>query len=528
MEYRVYLTDDPSDNGEFQRLLTLYLEDATGDEDNALLVNTLARSEHRQREFVDMCILRCELQTVLRRTSAPGSHVRSARRLVRLPNLTPHRRWIGRASAIAALLIVVILATISLRPTQQSIHKPSPVARVLEEVGAIGNLPARVNAGLAVGREYVLQRGLCQIRFASGAKVLIQAPARIVIRSGRSVQLSQGRLVAKAVGGGFFVHTPSALIHDLGTWFAVRAQHGGRTFVGVYEGRVTVRPTVGSRRAEPLLLEAGRALRVAVGRMHKVKLTDWRQAFVQSLTVPRNLSLVDLLCGGNGTTGLSGCGINIATGLSGSLRQIGEYSGSPQFIPVPGLPVVDGCFVPCGRYQPIDSAGDRFHFPKTVNMGYYLLWAGGTFVPYQGAAKNRIRPMSSVLAGVNYATAGHHIIYFHPNKGITFNLQAIRRLHPMARIREFHAVFGNTFIRVPPGSGPPLSAYRADFWVMVDGKVRYKKLNFTPANGAITVNVRLHAQDRYLTIADEISNPNVTADWVVLGDPILVTTPIRR
>jgi hypothetical protein len=52
-----------------------------------------------------------------------------------------------------------------------------------------------------------------------------------------------------------------------------------------------------------------------------------------------------------------------------------------------------------------------------------------------------------VLGGVDYSSPGHGMIALHTNKGITFDLDAIRRANPGYKLLRFRAVAG---IAVPP------------------------------------------------------------------------------
>ena len=111
--------------------------------------------------------------------------------------------------------------------------------------------------------------------------------------------------------------------------------------------------------------------------------------------------------------------------------------------------------------------------------------------------------------------------------GITFDLQAMRRLLPGANISRFQSKFGIRKWAIHP------TASNADFWVLVDGKIRCEKrqvkideLNF--------VDIELSEQDRFLTLIETdggdpegrildglVLSPN-DSDWGIFVDPTLV------
>ena len=48
------------------------------------------------------------------------------------------------------------------------------------------------------------------------------------------------------------------------------------------------------------------------------------------------------------------------------------------------------------------------------------------------------------LGGIDYASSGHGLLFMPANKGITFDLEAIRRANPGYKLLRFRAVAGNT------------------------------------------------------------------------------------
>lgn len=96
-----------------------------------------------------------------------------------------------------------------------------------------------------------LESGLAQLRFASGAEVLLEGPARFRVDSAASGTLEFGRLAARVPprGRGFSVQTPQVKVTDLGTEFGVGVDRDGVTEVHVFSGEVATEWRDG--RAEP-------------------------------------------------------------------------------------------------------------------------------------------------------------------------------------------------------------------------------------------------------------------------------------
>ena len=232
------------------------------------------------------------------------------------------------------------------------------------------------------------------------------------------------------------------------------------------------------------------------------------QAFVRSIAAVPSLDVVDLLCGGDGTTHQRGNQIDASTGAAGALAAVGDTHGDGAYHPVPALPVVDGCFVPDGAAGPVrtDSAGHTFGFPPTNGITYLRIVAGGKVPVPRGAD-----PIGTVLAGVDYAVPGRGLLLVHPNVGLTLDLAAIRRLHPGSRLVRFRCALGN--------SHPKSRQSKTDAYVLADGVPRFERRGFTTADDVFQVDVALRDAERFLTLATTDGGDGTAADDVLLGDP---------
>lgn len=124
-----------------------------------------------------------------------------------------------------------------------------------------GGIAVKVASGQAIrAAAYQLEAGTMEMRYASGATVIIQAPARFDLVSESLVKLQRGRLSARVPEEaiGFTVQTPTAEVVDLGTDFGVTAGENDSE-VHVFEGLVMVKTAL---EPDPLLLSEHRASRI--------------------------------------------------------------------------------------------------------------------------------------------------------------------------------------------------------------------------------------------------------------------------
>jgi hypothetical protein len=226
------------------------------------------------------------------------------------------------------------------------------------------------------------------------------------------------------------------------------------------------------------------------------------------------LNLADIVGGGNGRgAGRLNRGIDLGTGQAykGPATTI-RRSQRSEFRPAPQLRGVDGVFVPNRALGPvvISSTGLTFaECPRTMGSYYGGPANSGTFfdIPRQQTHTAR-------LNGVGFGTSTHPALTLHPNAGITFDLDLIRRDNPNARIDRFTAVCGI------PRDLPQSPFSPADVWVLLDGVV-HLHLHYPVERYAVeTVDVPISARTRFLTLVATCSG-RADYSWVVFGDPYL-------
>ena len=395
----------------------------------------------------------------------------------------------------------------------------APVATITSAAAAQwdgSDSPVLANEDLSAGRIMGLKHGTVELKFIGGASAVVEAPASFRLESGSSLSLISGKIAATVAGGGFTVDCPHASVVDLGTKFAVAVNEDGSAGVEVFQGSVRAVPVSGSTpTGAAQVLTAGQAADISDG---AVAIDPAGASLQHFVLVPAHkqtlLDLTDLVCGGDGTTSRRGASIDVRTGRSGTLPQIGDYDGDHLYHRVPLLPVVDGCFVPDGQMQ-VDSSGDTFAFPTTSRQSSQLIWAGGTIPPPPEKDKSQ---MLCNLGGVDYSTDEHGFLAMHPNKGLTFDLAAIRRLHPDARVFRFRCTVGDTSL------GDPTRTW--SLVILVDGKTRFEKTSFVSNGAPFNVDLPLWNTDHFLTLATLEGKRGIGFSWILFGDPVFNLTSL--
>ena len=470
---------------------------------------------------------------------------------------------------VLTALLVLIASLVPVSDTIETAKRTSPSRSVratpLNVVGRITAMAdvkwpdyqtaAVLGANVCVGRTYQLASGLMEITYDTGAKVLLQGPSTYAVDSRDGGFLSIGRLTAKLEKKAedsnpqslipnptlstlhsplFTIKTPTALVTDLGTEFGVEVSKEGTTTSHVFRGsvRMQIVSVQGSPEGNGQVLRESQSARVEKNaekqegdRRVVVFATPANAAdFVREIPrretpkpIVKMFDLVDVVAGGNGFSGRRNAGIDATTGkrntavdyidptATGAARfpfPLGDW----KYHRVAELPFIDGVFVPDGSRSPVqvDSAGHLFEdCPKTANRTAHYLWAGSGAVPTAGASSR------TTLGIIDYAQKEHCYFFLHSNKGVTFDLEAIRQAHPDATIRRFLAVLGNA------------SEGLADVWILFDGKERFCRREISNKFVAMPVNIPIRKEDRFLTLIATDGGDDIFSDWIMLGDPRL-------
>jgi hypothetical protein len=246
------------------------------------------------------------------------------------------------------------------------------------------------------------------------------------------------------------------------------------------------------------------------------------KTFVRRMArTPKTLDLLDIVAGGYGTTGLRERGIDPIDGMEDTWFSTERRYGDGKYHPIDWHKFIDGVFMPDGRTGPVvvDSAGHTFDgFPKTERMTDASIWARAASIRTDGQEKNEQYWMHAIGPGRQYMPNGTGLLGLTSQKGITFNLGAMRARYQGVRPIRFRAVVAVADAR---GLRFPNAVQEADVWVLVDGRPRLSLPHFRPQDGLVKVNVELGPQDRFLTLASTYGGNVRNLDWVVFGDPVL-------
>lgn len=426
-------------------------------------------------------------------------------------------------TASAAMIFLFLFARFV--PPKSSIE----VATLTDSINAQWadmNVSFQNGARLDTSGSFLLKEGLVELLFDNQAKVTVEAPAEFRFLAKDQMMLRYGRLYAivpdEAIG--FTVNTPSARIIDLGTEFGVRTDVNADTSLYVTRGRTTLMAGEKSPK-NSLEVGAGVAKMVSGDTLSINDIAFQQGLFVRAIDSKSNLVwkgqkkiiLADIIGGGNGLgTGKIETGIDPVSGKPSSER-LGVRKAENDYRSVASNPFIDGVFIPDGRTrQIVSSQGHWFReCPQTSGLTCDTL-------------VNVVRNLSSdVTEDKNAPNLPAQLLLMHANMGITFDLQAIRSLLPGVGIVRFQSQFGIRKWAMRP------DASNADFWVLVDGELKFKKEHVT-IQELHSVDIKLSENGRFLTlIMTEGNDPDeriwddlllrpIDSDWGMFVEPVLV------
>ncbi len=449
-------------------------------------------------------------------------------------------------------------------------------AKGSKNTNAAARTAASANAYVFLGDQFSIASGLMEITYDTGAKVILQGPATYEVDSRDGGFLAVGKLTARLEKRGekreesaekvasgqwpvasetnpksrnpeipkspaprpqsptptFAVRTPTAIVTDLGTEFGVEVDEQGTTTSHVFQGSVRLQmvSSSGKVQGDAQVLQANQSARVEIDRKSaqskpRVLMLDKSTKaihFVRTMPRPtiKYLDLVDVVAGGDGFSNRRNRGINPADGeLTDKPPKDFHIHSDGQYHRVAKQPLIDGVFIPDpqGPVQ-VDSAGHKFSgLVASTNMTFGYIWAGGQ-VPTSCPP-----PVKTKMDEIDYSLPGHGLIFLHADKGITFDLEAIRRANPDCRLKRFLAAVGNTEI-ASQGILGPLSEEEskrvfADVWVLVDGQPRFRRREINGYSGSFSVDVAIGKKDHYLTLIGSDGGNHIHADWILFGDP---------
>lgn len=144
-------------------------------------------------------------------------------------------RWL-RVAAVAVLLASIAGAVYTWRSTG---HAAATITGVEAAVWPAGQVPLKPGEAVR-GNVVEIASGFVNVRFPSGAAVLLEGPAKLKLLGTNKARLEHGKAVAEVPNPatGFVMESPEANIIDLGTRFGMKVGLGSGTEVHVLEGKV--------------------------------------------------------------------------------------------------------------------------------------------------------------------------------------------------------------------------------------------------------------------------------------------------
>ena len=217
-----------------------------------------------------------------------------------------------------------------------------------------------------------------------------------------------------------------------------------------------------------------------------------------------SLSLCDVVAGGNGFgTGQRDRGIHPGTGM--------PATGETGFIPisrfdeltaVPSSRYIDGVFIPKTGTSIATSTGIAV---STYRPSTGKTWDYFKFGSSAGGTVNQID-------GVDYGSAPNEMLALHANKGITFDIQAMRDACEFQSAR-FQALLGHAGAK---------DESKLDVAVYVDGNPVMQAIDFSAQSAGQPIDIELPEQSRFLTLLVVEGAQGISHDQAILGNPRIV------
>jgi hypothetical protein len=302
------MSGDPPLPQPYDDLMSTYGDGEIGEADLRRLEAFLIENEEARKAFVEAFQFRTELHFAVRARRAADAAIEGIFAGEAVPERFSrehlfHRIWSARfkwrlltASLVLACLVTwTVLARHAGRRSRlpETVEDGMPLARVPG-----GNVAWLVNAqdcqwaeaesempgrDMKSGKQLRLLRGLAEIEFDRGARVILQGPANLELKSGSEALLHHGTLTARvpAQACGFTVLSPRGKVVDLGTEFGLSVDDAGATTVRVFTGVVIAFPLLSGPDARPsVTLNQNQSITID-GRTAALELTDSKESSVR-------------------------------------------------------------------------------------------------------------------------------------------------------------------------------------------------------------------------------------------------------
>ena len=548
------------ENSEFKTLIVRAQEGVLSQEE-CVLLNEYMKSSENQKTYFEMVKVNCALRQIeseafqrLKFTETNSSFdIEMWERLAEYEKTAPEleisedaqpeliqkvvypKREKRRVTKFQIVTLIMSTAAIlffflflHFAPSKSSVE----VATVLDCVSAKwANVNFPIEKGVRLyddNTPLLLREGVVELQFDNNARVTIEAPAEFQILDDDMMKLNYGRLYSHVPpeAYGFQISTRHTKVIDLGTEFGIKEEIDGGTEVHVIKGQVNLISRILSNKINVnLLAGSAREVDAETGRLKEIPCKS--NLFARKIDSKMNviwrgerIDLANLASGGDGISRPgSDATINPQTGLQS--KQIKkDRAVSNDYVAIKWNPYVDGVFVPNGKTpQTVTSEGHAFlSCPPTNGTFYYNI------VVYQQPSTEIA---SMVLDGIRYGYSNHPGMFMHANVGITYDLNSIRQFGPEGDL-VFRSKIGVSEVDTP-------REFNADFWVLVDGQVRYEKRNVNTIGLCDEIRIILKPQDRFLTLVTTDGGDtekfsaskkdgilkSTESDWCVFAEPFL-------
>jgi hypothetical protein len=247
-------------------LIHAHLDGALSADDARELSGELVANAAARRAFWEHSALHGLLPEAVHLAWLSGVTPQYAEKIVALPIQSPPRRWPGVIRGIGLAAAACFLIAGGLWSSTQSWWpwRDRSVATLVRAPDAIWETRGAIarDSRLLPGR-YRLNAGAAEIRFRSGARFIVEAPAEMELSSNNTARLYLGQVsgFVPPEARGFTVITPSLTLVDLGTAFGIKMPPVGPPEAHVFEGEVSVNTGAGGMRS----LVRGEAVKVVNG-----------------------------------------------------------------------------------------------------------------------------------------------------------------------------------------------------------------------------------------------------------------------
>ena len=213
-----------------------------------------------------------------------------------------------------------------------------------------------------------------------------------------------------------------------------------------------------------------------------------------------SINLSEVMVGDGGSQG------HAIDPLNGEITKRGagfvDIQRHDKWISVPGSPFVDGIFIPKSGTSQVSSTGLKIgDLPVTSGK----TWDYFRYGPSGGSTV-------TTIDNIDYNQTPNWLLALHANKGITFDLQALRE--------QF--LFGQGRLQAVLGHGGAQGQSTVDFFVYLDGTRVYERQNFRAQQPGALIDLALPETVRFLTLVVTEAGQGLSHDQAVLGNPRIV------